>query len=84
MHSLKFTALKLPKEIKDISTLYLVLDSRVNAFSIVMIAFFETETGKVFAFSRIQLSDLNTLISTCSGYSLGHRSDTCENCRNYI
>ena len=55
----------------------------MNASSTIIITFSETETGKVCSSSRVPLSDLNTLISTCSGYSLGHRSDTCENTRNY-
>ena len=88
MYSLKFTVpeiLKLPLGIwKKISVLYLLFESRVNASLTIIIAFSETETGKVCSSLRVPLSDLNTLISTCLGYSLGHRSDTCENCRNYI
>ena len=87
-HSLKFTALeilKFPSGIwKNISALYLSLESRVNASSTIIISFSETETetGNVCSSSRVWLSDLNTVISTCSGYSLRHRSDTCECCRN--
>ena len=60
------------------------MESRINASLTIITAFSEAKTGNVCLSSGVWLSDLNTLISTCSGYSLGHRSDTCENFMNYI
>ena len=60
------------------------MESRVNPFSTIITAFSEAKTGNICSSSGVWLSDLNILISTCSGYSLGHRSDTCEYLINYI